>query len=249
MDLKKYNEPYSHKGDSNIGVLIIHGFTSTTSSMRYLADKFSEAGLHVELPCLPGHGTKWQDINDITYSDWLLHLGSALEVLRLRADKIFICGLSLGGGLTLRMAQIHSDLSGIILINHACKFTHPKFWFVPLMRHFIKSTPAIASDIKDPDFKEIGYNRTPTEGVYQMLLLLKKVRNALPEITLPVLMFKSKEDHVIPKKSSTYTMEKINSAHKTLIWLENSYHVAPLDYDKDLIIEKSLEFIVKTTKA
>jgi len=76
-----------------------------------------------------------------------------------------------------------------------------------------------------------------------MLLMLKKVRKELAEITQPVLMFKSKNDHVIPSRSTTYTMERISSHNKKLIWLKNSYHVAPLDYDKDLIIEKSLEFI------
>jgi len=245
MDLKEHNKVFSFKGDCNIGILVIHGFTSTTSSMKYIADGFAKTGFHVELPSLPGHGTKWQDLNKISYKEWLQHLESSLEILRSRTDNIFLCGLSLGGGLALRMAQLHPEISGIILINQACKFTHPKFWFIPLIRHLIKSTPAIASDIKDPDYKEIGYSRTPTEGVHQMLLLLKKVRKDLPEITLPALMFKSKEDHVIPRRSSTYTIERINSSQKELIWLENSYHVATLDHDKDLIIEKSIEFIRK----
>jgi carboxylesterase len=243
MNYAKYCQPFTYRGSEDIGILVIHGFTSTTSSMKYIADKLAEAGFHIELPCLPGHGTRWQDMNHITYKDWLTHLESNLAKLKSRVEKIFILGLSLGGGLALRLAQLHPEITGIILINHACKFTHPKFWFVPFIRLFIKSSPAIASDIKDPAIKEIGYHRTPTEGAYQMLQLLNEVRKELPRIYQPVLMFKSKEDHVIPARSTTYTYERISSQEKEIIWLDNSYHVATLDYDKDLIIKKSLEFI------
>ncbi len=62
-------------------------------------------------------------------------------------------------------------------------------------------------------------------------------------ISQPFLIFKSIEDHVIPKISATYTMKKLGSKDKELIWLDNSYHVAPLDYDKELIVKKSIEFI------
>ena len=111
------------------------------------------------------------------------------------------------------------------------------------MRHFIPSTPAVASDVKDPKEKEIAYKRTPTNAVYQMLQMLKKVRKELPVTKLPVIMFKSREDHVVPIISTTYTMKNIGSKQKEIIWLENSYHVATMDYEKDIIAEKSIEFI------
>ncbi len=247
MDLTKHSQPFSNIGTSNIGVLVIHGFTSTTSSMQYIADKFSEAELHVELPSLPGHGTKWQDLNHTVYQDWLDHLELALSQLRSRVDKVYLCGLSLGGALALRLTQLHSDISGIILINHTCIFTHPKFWFVPLIKRIVKYTPAIGSDIKDPNSKEICYKLTSTEGVHQMMLLHKEVRKDLSKITQPVLMFKSRQDHLVPKRSTTYTHEMISSPQKEIVWLENSFHVATLDYDKDIIAKQSIDFIRKFT--
>jgi len=243
MDLTKYHKPFSHTTKNDVGVLVIHGITSTTSSMKFLVDQFTEVGFNVELPGLTGHGTKWLDMNSLKYTDWIDDLEEALVKLRQRCSKIFLCGLSLGGGLALFIAGKHPELSGVILINHAAKFTNPKFWFVPIMRKIVKSVPAVASDIKDPNSKEIAYDRTPTNGVYEMLQMLKEVKKILHDIKLPILIFKSKEDHVVPKVSATYTMKKIGSKDKELIWLENSYHVAPLDYDKELIAKKSIEFI------
>ena len=245
MDLKKFNQPYSHMGRKDIGVLLIHGFTSTTSGMMYLSQQFAAADFHVELPSLPGHGTTWQNLNKTSYEEWIEELQKSLHILQTRTSNIYVCGLSLGGALALRMAQLNSEISGIILINNACKFTHPKFWFVPIIRFLIPSTPAIASDIKDPEEKEIAYDRTPTNGVYQMLRLMKIVRKYLSQTKQPILIFKSKEDHVIPRISALFTFDKIGSSQKELIWLENSYHVAPLDFDKELIAEKSIEFILQ----
>jgi len=248
MNLAKHNETISHKGTGDAGVLLIHGITSTTSSMQYLAEKFMEAGYHVELPSLPGHGTVWQDLNRVTYQDWLAELDKALTKLQNRCDKVFICGLSLGGALALRLAQLHPETDGMILINHACKFQHPKFWFVPIMRYFIPSTPAVASDIKDPSQTEIAYKQTPTKAVYQMLLMLKQIRIDLPKTMIPVLMLKSLEDHVIPVYSTQYTYDNIGSADKKIVWLKNSYHVATQDYDKEIIVEESLKFMEKQNK-
>jgi len=245
MDLAKHHKPFSHVSKSEVGILVIHGITSTTSSMKFLAEKFADADFNVELPGLTGHGTKWQDMNSLKYTNWVDDLEKTLTKLQQRCSKIFLCGLSLGGGLALFLATKYPELNGIILINHAVKFTHPKFWFVPILRKIVKSVPAVASDIKDPNSKEIAYDRTPTNGVYEMLRMLKEVRKMLPKIEVPTLIFKSTEDHVVPKISATFTMKKIGSTDKKLIWLKNSYHVAPMDNDKKLMAEMSINFVNK----
>ena len=245
MNLTQYHQPYSHKSESKIGILVVHGLTSTTSSMKFMAESFANADFNVELPQLAGHGTKWQDLNKVSCQDWVDCLEIALQTLQKRASKIFICGLSLGGGLSLFLANNHPEISGLILINNICVFTNPKYWFVPLLHHIIPAVPAVASDIKDPNEKEIAYDRTPTKAVYEMLKMLKIIRKSLPNIKQPTLIFKSKEDHVIPQKSAIFTLNNIGSKDKNLIWLNNSYHVATLDFDKELVASKSIEFIEK----
>lgn len=243
MDLKKHHQPFSNITKNEIGILVIHGLTSTTSSMKYLAGQFADAGYNVELPRLSGHGTIWQDMNYTKYTDWINDVEKALEKLQERCSKIFLCGLSLGGELALYLTGRHPEIAGTILINHTSKFTNPKFWLVPFLTKFIRSVPAIASDIKDPNSKEFAYDRTPTNGINEMLKLIKEVNKIQSNILQPCIIFKSKDDHAVPKISATFTMKELGSKDKELIWLENSYHVAPLDYDKELIANKSIEFI------
>ena len=78
-----------------------------------------------------------------------------------------------------------------------------------------------------------------------LLKLMKNCRRSLYKVTQPVLIFKSIEDHVIPVKSAEYTMKKISSEKKEIIWLKKSFHVATMDFDKDLVADKTVNSLKK----
>ena len=52
------------------GVLVLHGFTGSPHSMRPWAREWARRGYAVELPLLPGHATRWQDLAGTTWQDW-----------------------------------------------------------------------------------------------------------------------------------------------------------------------------------
>jgi carboxylesterase len=79
-----------------------------------------------------------------------------------------------------------------------------------------------------------------------MLKLIKSVKMDWHKLTQPIIIFKSKDDHVIPIVSAQWTYDNLNSKTKKLVWLDNSYHVATMDYDKDIIIEWSDQFFRKS---
>ncbi len=242
MSLLKHHHEFSHEGTEDIGVVIVHGFTSTTSSMLYVAEQFAEKGYHVEMPPLSGHGTEWKDLENTPYTEWVRDVEKGIDDCMKRTKNVFILGLSMGGTIAMRMLEVYPILKGAALINHAMVFKDPKMKWIPLLKSIKRTTKAIASDIKDPNQKEIAYERTPLEGVHQMLKLIAAVRIDLAKITQPVIIFKSKDDHVVPTVSAEWTYENIRSKTKKLLWLDNSYHVATMDYDKDIIIESADEF-------
>lgn len=243
MEIMKGAEPISLQGKGDDGILLVHGFTSTPDSMSYLAKRFSEKGFHVEVPLHPGHGTNWKDLNRVKYRQWTTGLELAYEKLSERAKNTSVLGLSMGGTLAIYLAENHPELKALFLINHALFMGNPAVPISGFLKLLIKRVPAIASDIKDPETTELAYDGTPIGGIHQLYKLIKQVRPKLSEIHQPTLIFKSKEDHVLPLKNAPFTMEKISSEKKALIWLENSYHVATMDLDKDIIFEKCFEFL------
>ena len=243
MTLIEGSAPYSNITDSNTGILALHGFTGTVSSLEPLYRTFAEAGFNVECPRLSGHGYNWMELEKVKYTDWLDDAENSLKVLQEKCNNTIVVALSMGGALALYLAAMHPEIRGIILVNNALILRDKRLLFLPVLHHIIRTTPGIGSDIKDASKKEICYDTVPTKAVYEMLKLYKHVKPMLHTVKQPSLIFKSKVDHVVPRISALYTYKNISSEQKELVWLENSYHVATLDYDSGLICDLSMKFI------
>ena len=87
------------------------------------------------------------------------------------------------------------------------------------------------------------------KGAEQLLGYLDAVRAKLGEVRCPVLCFQSLEDHVVPPSNTDYLLGKISSEQAGKHELHNSYHIASMDYELDVIVAKSLEWIERVTVA
>ena len=116
-----------------------------------------------------------------------------------------------------------------------------------MFRHIISrlkaGLPSVGDDIKKPGVTEWGYDVLPTKGVVQLYEMLKAARRSLKEIKTPMLLFHSVDDHVLPVSNTEIIMAEIASADKQRVELTNSYHVATMDFDAELIFENSKLFI------
>ncbi|KPI05113.1 Acylglycerol lipase [Actinobacteria bacterium OV450] len=236
-------EPFRHEG-GEVGVLLCHGFTSTAQSMRPWAEYLAEQGLTVSVPLLPGHGTRWQDMQLTGWQDWYAEVDRALRELLEQCTRVFVFGLSMGGALTLRLAARHGDaVSGIVLVNPVNKIKDPMAFALPVAQHFLRSTAGIASDIAKPGVAEIGYTRVPTRAAASLRQFLKLVDTELPQVTQPVLLLHSRQDHVVSPADSARILARISSTDVTETLLEQSYHVATLDHDAEQIFADSYAFV------
>jgi len=237
-------EPFFYEGNE-IGVLVSHGFTGTTQSVRFLGQYLAEkGGFTVIGPRLKGHGTHPDEMANSTAEDWIRSIEEALETLQARCKKLFITGLSMGGTLSLYMAGMYPDtFSGTAPINGAIFLKNPDFARLAFGRNLPREVPGVGSDIKQPGITELVYPVVPVAAVRQIYALMGATRDLLGDIRCPALIFQSRDDHVVHPDNAPFIYENIASTDKELIWLENSYHVATLDYDKELIAEKILAFI------
>jgi carboxylesterase len=236
-------EPFSHDG-SEVGVLLCHGFTGTPQSLRPWGQHLADRGYTVRLPLLPGHGTSWQEMNRTRWQDWYSCVDSAFRELHETCDRVVVGGLSMGAALSLQLAQSHGPrISGLLLINPAVKFEDPRVRLLPFLKHFVGSLEGVSNDIKKPGVTELAYARSPLKAGHSQLVAWQSVIRDLPEVTQPVVLFRSTQDHVIPASSSALILSRISSLDVTEILLEDSYHVATIDNDAPLIFDESVKFI------
>lgn len=232
-------EPFAFEGN-DIGVLVSHGFTGSTQSMRYLGEQLHRRfGFTVVGPRLPGHGTSPDDMETTGYLDWLGEIEKNLHELAARKKKVFVTGLSMGGTLTLNMAARFPGLvKAIAPIAGAAGILTPEFAEVLAHNPPPKRIPGIGSDIKAPGVKELAYEETPVACMREVVILISQTHDLMHRITCPTLILHGREDHVVPAANAMLIVNTIRSNDIRLQWLDNSYHVATLDNDKDLIVER-----------
>jgi carboxylesterase len=243
-----YAEALPGDDGQRVGVLLSHGFTGSPASMvpwgRYLAG----LGFGVAVPLLPGHGTTWRELSRTTWADWYGEVERAFEKLRADADQVVVGGLSMGGGLALRLAAERGrEVAGVMLVNAAVNTLRKDVLALPVLKLLVPSLAGIANDIKKPGVVEHGYSRTPLRAAHSMMTGWKSLRADLPKVTQPLLVFRSVVDHVVDPSSAALIRATVSSRDLTERMLENSYHVATLDNDAPIIFEESAQFVRRVT--
>lgn len=249
MPLQPHAEPWSHDG-SDVGVLVLHGFTGSPKSVRPWGQALAEQGWSVRVPRLPGHGTRWQDMNVTTWEDWYAEAERAFDDLAGRCASVYVMGLSMGGSLTLRLAeQRGQDVAGIALVNPAVHTERPDRHLLPLLQRVIPSFPGISNDIAKEGVDEGAYDKIPLKAAHSMSQLWKLVKADIHKVSQPLVLFRSVQDHVVEPSNAAFILGNVSSADVTEVVLERSYHVATIDHDAPIIFEQSVDFVRRTLPA
>ena len=243
-------EPFFIEGN-DVGVLVLHGFTSTPQVVRAYGEQLAnEGGFTVSAPLLAGHGTRQEDLLGITALDWIRNVVEAADALQKQCSRMFITGQSLGGLLTLYMTAAYPDrFAGAIPINAPALLPDAD----RSAAIFDLDGPAELDngepDIKKPDVFEIVYESMPMAAYRELFALLSATHAMLPRITCPMLLMHALEDHWVSADNATYIHDTISASDRAILWLENSYHVATLDYDQERIGQEAIGFIERVAQA
>jgi carboxylesterase len=226
---------------------VVHGFTGSPQSVRGLAEALAAAGFAVELPLLPGHGTSVEDLAETGWQDWSAEAERAYLALAARCERVVVAGLSMGGSITAWLATRHPEIAGIVCINAVVTVGEDVAEFA---RQSLASgtdrIPSIGGDVADPGQREKAYEATPLRPLLGLHEGVTALRDDLGLVTCPVLVMTSPQDHVVEPSNSDLLAAAVSGPVER-VTLERSYHVATLDYDRDLIDERTVAFARKVT--
>lgn len=230
------------------GALVLHGFTGSPHSVRGVARALARAGMAVEAPLLPGHGTSPGDVLATGWDDWRGAVETTYSELAARCPTVVLFGLSMGGTLAASLAADHPEVAGMVAVNPY--IDPPAESFQDLLRGVLAAgetwAPGIASDIAEPDSAEVGYRGTPIAPLLSLCQGLDRLAPRLKEIACPVLVMTSRVDHVVPPVSSDVLANGVSGPVER-VWLERSFHTATLDHDRSEIERRTAEFAAKVS--
>lgn len=225
-----------------VGVVVSHGFTGTPASIRGWADGLAAHGAAVCVPQLPGHVATWQQMALTNWQDWYRSVEADYDWLAERCRLVVAAGLSMGGALATLLSA-REKVAATLLVNPSLGSFETIYRLAPVLARLVPSVRGVGGDVKNPDPNNLEqcYARVPLKSVVQLTKLWARVQAAMADLHAPVLLFKSREDHVV----DDFSLELLDAQAPALqiVWLENSYHVATLDADLDVIVEESVSFL------
>ena len=248
-----------------VGVLLIHGLGGTPMEMRYVALGLARAGHTVHVPQLAGHCGTPEDIRSSIWTDWTGSIDRALDDLRKVCDTVVVGGLSAGAVLALEVAARRpQDVQGLALYAPTLwlngwsvpwyaplfKLVHTKF--VANMIPFVEREPygikdrrlreMVVSALSSGDSSQAGLWCTPGSTMLEFRYLVNAVRRQLGAIKQPTLILHPRDDDRADIDNSFHLQRKLGGmVHMTV--LDDCYHIITVDRQRDVVVERSQEFL------
>jgi carboxylesterase len=142
------------------------------------------------------------------------------------------------------LAERHPEIAALAVVNPL--LLPPDEASVSFIEGMIEGgdevAPGIGSDIAMEGAVESAYPGLPLRAVLSLFAAATDVEAELESVTCPVLVFTSLQDHVVDPRSSELLVARAKGPVEQVV-LERSFHVATLDYDKDEIELRTVEFV------
>lgn len=224
-------------------VLLLHGFTGTTADVRMIGRFLQKNGYTSHAPLYKGHGVAPELLLEAGPNDWWKNAQEGYTFLQEKGfKKIAVAGLSLGGLLSLKLAQSY-PLAGVIPMCAPMKPRTERSIHEGMI-HYAKHV----KKLEQKSFGQIEYEmKTFSKGSMDLMAKLRsemdRVKQSLELVTSPTLVIQARHDEMIDARSADVIFEQIGSKKKEIKWYEESTHVITLGKEKDQLHEDIYQFL------
>lgn len=237
--------------------LLVHGITASPGQLAPQAEALRVAGYVVDAPLLSGHGTDIRDMRALRWEDWYADVLRAATGLQQRTGvaQCDYVGLSFGALLGLQLALDRPDLvRRLVCIGTPLTLFRWMRWLLPVLRSpFLRwyhdwpkdFSRAVADPAGREIYRAVSYAHFPLHAVQEIQRLQSTVRRRLHTLRTPLLLIHARQDRTA-KPESVALIEHAVHAPVTVQWLERSYHVATLDYEKTIVNQSIHQFLEGT---
>ncbi len=215
----------------NIGIILIHGFGGSIKEVEPLSSKLSLLGYHVETPKLKGHTGMRKDLKSATYLDWIEDVEKAYLSLKTKCDEIVLIGFSMGGLLSLQVAN-KFKVKGVITLNTPIYIGN----IYMILKKIIKNINIFNLN----RFKRLLrlLKLLPLKAYINFNRLLKDTKKILPNIKCDILVNQAIDDEVVRYKSAHYLHNQVQSKNKKMMFYKKSNHlILQSEVAEDVIVD------------
>ncbi|WP_404427183.1 carboxylesterase [Ureibacillus chungkukjangi] len=224
-------------------VLLLHGFTGSSSDVRMLGRFLEKQGYTSHAPHYKGHGVPPEQLIETSPDEWWEDVVKGYNTLKEAGyDEIAVVGLSLGGVFSLKLSLME-PVKGIVTMCSPMTMKTTDLMFNGVLKYakdFKRFEGKTESEIEQ-EVEAIKSKGMPS--LAQLQSLVTDVRKELDMVYAPILVIQSKNDTIIDPHSAHIIYEEVESLKKDIKWFEHSGHVITLDKEKQLLHETVYDFL------
>ena len=235
--VKQGNEAFV-LGNGSIGVILTHGLGASPYEVRGLAEYLAARNMTVYGVRLAGHGTSLADLDTKKWEDWYQSYKEAYLTLKPLKQKIFIGGVSVGGVVTLKLAE-NEKVDGVIALAPALILDDSRSNYAWLFKYFTRYSGRVIP----PERRPYYYPAFSVSAVAESVAMANLVQKDLSKINAPAFIMQYTNDTRAKSESSQIVYDSISSSKKELHWINGTGHVFLLDDGKEKYFEQIYQFI------
>ncbi len=217
--VKPGNEEFILGNNSEIGVLLTHGFEASPNEVRELAQYLADRNITVYVVRLKGHGTDIKELDNTKWQEWYKDYENGYDELSKRTKKVVVAGHSLGGALALYFAE-QKDTAGVISLASPIGLQDKRAEYAWLIKYFKKYEARNTTE----EEKKYYYGEYSAAGVEQIVEFLKVYKKDLSKVTEPILIIQIANDSKIDYNSANYIYQHAKSKDKNFILINATGH-------------------------
>lgn len=204
-----------YKEGNKKAVLFIHGFPTTPYMYKWATEYMRVRSYDVFAPLIPTFGADIKEFEKSNFSSWFSYIDNYYMKLRKEYGTLNVIGVSMGGAMTLKLTEIHSDdgmapdaiavISAPVVYNSLFRdhiVTKPAGYFIRLIKLFIPSINAEKSTgiagHNDGDENWTGYRGLYSTPGCSLIWNLKRIRKDLCRIHVPMISIHDEGDKTVP---------------------------------------------------
>ncbi|MGO9465715.1 MAG: alpha/beta hydrolase [Isosphaeraceae bacterium] len=243
----------NEKADERPACLVLHGLGGGPYELAPLLGALQTDGLTVKCPVLPGHDGPGPVMPASRWDEWAAAAETGFDELAASGSKVAVVGFSTGATVALHLATRRPVerlvlLAPFLAIRYAGLIPLRPAAYLRWLARLVPDLPRRAPAVRDREMRGQASeaNVYRTFSVPAALSALELIDELLPEISriqTPTLIIQGERDTVVEPAHAGWLHHNLGSAHKRLVYLDQSDHLVALDCQRDRAISETLAFL------